>query len=231
MCVIPPHDHSHRVSRSCGKGDYCTATEARVDWEANDNTCRTWNTSAPVTRWTRRRQSHFPPVAASTSTSTSSVMLWLLLALPIPALAGIEKTRGVLPSFLSRYQSPGSDTALWSCLDNTKSIPWSAVNDDYCDCPDGSDEPGEQPWHSGQLPALSSTPRHWSMSDWVVLLPQRRSHWFPDPEYASERWVVWYECYPSVRWITFSHCTVSKSLNAVTAQTSDQACARTSARK
>ncbi|KAH9843751.1 glucosidase II beta subunit-like-domain-containing protein [Rhodofomes roseus] len=69
-------------------------------------------------------------------------MLWLLLALPIPALAGIEKTSGVPPSLLSRYQSPGSDSASWSCLNGSKSIPWSAVNDDYCDCPDGSDEPG-----------------------------------------------------------------------------------------
>ncbi|KAH9938712.1 endoplasmic reticulum protein [Fomitopsis serialis] len=69
-------------------------------------------------------------------------MLWLVLILPIPALAGIEKTRGVPPSLTSRYQSPGSDSALWSCLDGSKSIPWSAVNDDYCDCSDGSDEPG-----------------------------------------------------------------------------------------
>ncbi|CCM03985.1 uncharacterized protein FIBRA_06141 [Fibroporia radiculosa] len=67
---------------------------------------------------------------------------WLLLALPIPVLAGVDKTHGVSLSLLSRYQSPGSPSAPWTCLDGSKTISWSAVNDDYCDCPDGSDEPG-----------------------------------------------------------------------------------------
>ena len=102
-----------------------------------------WDTSAPVTGWTRRRQRRLPGGGCINLHVDLSVMLWLLLALPIPALAGIEKTRGVPPALLSRYQSPGSDAASWSCLDGTKSVPWSAVNDDYCDCPDGSDEPGE----------------------------------------------------------------------------------------
>jgi protein kinase C substrate 80K-H len=53
--------------------------------------------------------------------------------------AGPPQTRGVHPSSLSQYKPKG---ATWTCLDGVKTIPWSAVNDDYCDCMDGSDEPG-----------------------------------------------------------------------------------------
>ncbi|KAH9950157.1 endoplasmic reticulum protein [Amylocystis lapponica] len=68
---------------------------------------------------------------------------WILLVLPIPALAAVPGTHGVSPVLLSRYVPSGSrSSARWSCLDGSKQIAWSAVNDDYCDCPDGSDEPG-----------------------------------------------------------------------------------------
>jgi protein kinase C substrate 80K-H len=53
--------------------------------------------------------------------------------------AAIPQTHGVHPSLLSKYRPTG---ATWTCLDGTKTISWTAVNDDYCDCPDGSDEPG-----------------------------------------------------------------------------------------
>ncbi|KAJ3093135.1 hypothetical protein HK102_007974 [Quaeritorhiza haematococci] len=39
--------------------------------------------------------------------------------------------------------------APFTCLDKSASIPFSAVNDDYCDCRDGSDEPGTSACSNG----------------------------------------------------------------------------------
>ncbi|KAJ4492732.1 endoplasmic reticulum protein [Lentinula edodes] len=68
-------------------------------------------------------------------------MLWLLLLpLPLPALGVVEKTLGIAPHLVSKYVPSRSNT--WTCLDGSKEIPWDYVNDDSCDCADGSDEPG-----------------------------------------------------------------------------------------
>ncbi|GMK53438.1 hypothetical protein CspeluHIS016_0100240 [Cutaneotrichosporon spelunceum] len=61
-----------------------------------------------------------------------------LLAL-LPALAAAEHVRGVDPAFEDKY---APSLTHFTCLDGTQRIPMSAVNDDYCDCADGSDEPG-----------------------------------------------------------------------------------------
>ncbi|KAF5371945.1 hypothetical protein D9615_008110 [Tricholomella constricta] len=64
----------------------------------------------------------------------------LLLPFPLQVLAGVDKTFGVRPELVSKYVPSASGN--WRCLDGSKEIPWAFVNDDSCDCPDGSDEPG-----------------------------------------------------------------------------------------
>jgi hypothetical protein len=63
----------------------------------------------------------------------------LLATLPVGALA-LAPTHGVAPDKLAQY-APSAD-GTWRCLTTAMRIPWTAVNDDYCDCDDGSDEPG-----------------------------------------------------------------------------------------
>ncbi|KAI9141502.1 glucosidase II beta subunit-like-domain-containing protein [Paraphysoderma sedebokerense] len=50
-----------------------------------------------------------------------------------------KRPRGVAISKASLYVPKNGK---FTCLDKSKSISFKAVNDDYCDCPDGSDEPG-----------------------------------------------------------------------------------------
>jgi hypothetical protein len=65
-------------------------------------------------------------------------LLLLAVALPVPICT--SQVLGVHPSLQHAY-SP-SNTNTWKCLDGSREIPFSAVNDDYCDCLDGTDEPG-----------------------------------------------------------------------------------------
>jgi len=69
-------------------------------------------------------------------------LLTLSVPVPVQATSGPE-VKGVHPSLYPKYIPTPS--GLWSCLDGSYSIPWSALNDDYCDCLDGSDEPGKAP--------------------------------------------------------------------------------------
>ncbi|OAC97577.1 hypothetical protein MUCCIDRAFT_86908 [Mucor lusitanicus CBS 277.49] len=61
--------------------------------------------------------------------------------------------RGVAPEKSDLYQASKDGT--WTCLDGSKVIPYAAINDDYCDCADGSDEPGNLFYcaNEGHIPA------------------------------------------------------------------------------
>jgi protein kinase C substrate 80K-H len=72
----------------------------------------------------------------------SIVMCWVLVvafALARGAV-GLSPTlpRGVSPQDAGFY----AKSASFTCRDGSSTIPYSRVNDDYCDCADGSDEPG-----------------------------------------------------------------------------------------
>ncbi|CAH1764884.1 7729_t:CDS:10 [Entrophospora sp. SA101] len=60
----------------------------------------------------------------------------------------IENIRGVANSNLHLYKRENSN---WRCLDGSAIIPHEAINDDYCDCADGSDEPGTSACLNGRF--------------------------------------------------------------------------------
>ncbi|KAK6498925.1 hypothetical protein TWF481_011496 [Arthrobotrys musiformis] len=74
----------------------------------------------------------------------------LLLSLPLALADGSQKPigdaawalpRGLNPALSDKYRPDASQT--FSCLTNPQiSFPISLLNDDFCDCPDGTDEPG-----------------------------------------------------------------------------------------
>ncbi|CAG4945211.1 unnamed protein product [Colias eurytheme] len=74
------------------------------------------------------------------STWLSKLQSFILISssLVIFVLSDVPRPRGVSLSKASLY-SPTKD---FTCFDGTNTIPFSYVNDDYCDCFDGSDEPG-----------------------------------------------------------------------------------------
>uniref|UniRef100_A0A8R1I128 Glucosidase 2 subunit beta n=2 Tax=Caenorhabditis japonica TaxID=281687 RepID=A0A8R1I128_CAEJA len=76
-------------------------------------------------------------------------MLLNLLVLLVPASLALpndivqrelKPVKGVGHSRLYLYQESFQGT--FRCLDGSRTILFSQLNDDYCDCPDGSDEPG-----------------------------------------------------------------------------------------
>eukprot|EP00959_Pyramimonas_sp_CCMP1952_P282247 5899358-Pyramimonas_sp.AAC.2 len=70
------------------------------------------------------------------------VGLLVFLALSTPScLASLPPVVGVNPQFRAQYEQAAHPQG-FSCLDGSLTVSWDRVNDEYCDCPDSSDEPG-----------------------------------------------------------------------------------------
>ena len=67
-----------------------------------------------------------------------AALMLMFLATASDAAAAL---RGVNPAHAAKY-SAAQASGTFECFDGFKRVPVSAVNDNYCDCPDGSDEPG-----------------------------------------------------------------------------------------
>ncbi|XP_035385966.1 glucosidase 2 subunit beta-like isoform X2 [Electrophorus electricus] len=73
----------------------------------------------------------------------------IVVALIIWSAAFVEskKIRGISMSYKRFYRERKS----FLCIDGSKLIPFDRVNDDYCDCADGSDEPGTAACPNGRF--------------------------------------------------------------------------------
>ncbi|XP_069832801.1 glucosidase 2 subunit beta isoform X1 [Dendropsophus ebraccatus] len=74
------------------------------------------------------------------------VVLWFLAVLGCRAVE-VKRPRGVSLSNRSFYD----ETKPFTCLDGSKTIAFDRVNDDYCDCEDGTDEPGTAACSNGRF--------------------------------------------------------------------------------
>lgn len=69
-----------------------------------------------------------------------SVLLSVVVAsLVISSGSAASVPRGVDPANSHLYKG---DKVAFACLDGTQILPAGRMNDNYCDCNDGSDEPG-----------------------------------------------------------------------------------------
>ncbi|XP_061567331.1 glucosidase 2 subunit beta [Cololabis saira] len=67
----------------------------------------------------------------------SQSLVFLVLCVGVSAVE-VQRPRGV-PLSKRQFYEEGKP---FTCLDGSRTIPFDRVNDDYCDCQDGSDEPG-----------------------------------------------------------------------------------------
>lgn len=66
----------------------------------------------------------------------------LLLSSVLLAGAGLSAAsliRGAIPDQIEKYQPANGK---FRCFDGSREIDYNQLNDNFCDCPDSSDEPG-----------------------------------------------------------------------------------------
>jgi len=89
------------------------------------------------------------------SVCTKHVLNILGICLLILSVEGsTNRPRGLRPELITFYNPKTSD-GLFQCLDGSVTIKYLQVNDDYCDCPDGSDEPGTSACSNGKFYCLN----------------------------------------------------------------------------
>ncbi|EEB08381.1 glucosidase II Gtb1 [Schizosaccharomyces japonicus yFS275] len=80
---------------------------------------------------------------------TTRTLFFLPWLLQVAVSDAKTEVLGVSPKELNLYQP--DENGNWKCLNSSKVISFSQVNDDYCDCPDGSDEPGTSACQNGRF--------------------------------------------------------------------------------
>lgn len=75
------------------------------------------------------------------------VLVLVVQLYPASSAPEIVRPRGVAISKAPLYD-PERD---FTCFDGSRTLPFSVVNDDYCDCPDASDEPGTSACPAGSF--------------------------------------------------------------------------------
>jgi protein kinase C substrate 80K-H len=72
------------------------------------------------------------------------VALCVSLVLIHAASSSDALPRGADPAAAAAYVAARS-SGTFACLDGSRQVPLHAINDDFCDCVNGSDEPGGDP--------------------------------------------------------------------------------------
>eukprot|EP00878_Enallax_costatus_P000980 GHUV01001112.1.p1 GENE.GHUV01001112.1~~GHUV01001112.1.p1 ORF type:complete len:580 (+),score=160.69 GHUV01001112.1:58-1797(+) len=76
------------------------------------------------------------------------VLLLLSILLAGASLGHASLIRGAIPDQIERYQPINGK---FKCFDGSKEIDYNQVNDNFCDCPDSSDEPGTSACPNGEF--------------------------------------------------------------------------------